>query len=285
MSEGMVLPVPRQKLAQATQGVKQSEVAGGAAVRGSWDHMWCWPEAEVQQSEVAGSVSTEVQKPEVAGKGGGEVQKSEVAGCEHKLSKEKVQQLEVAEESDYSDSEVPATDSEMPLMKSTWSRFLFVPLAFLRSRNSRWQTSTVPNRPPTSTDTLCTCPSAEYGMLCTCALSSPVPSWILQPRVYFRCVSIPGVMILARKWRYCTQKHVFGVALATRERNRKLQPALCGMFLVDPHAKFEALGPRLRLSKTILWKITSLLILVIRMRNLNYSVHKCSLWESLSSIL
>ena len=44
-----------------------------------------------------------------------------------------------------------------------------------RGRNSRWQTSTVPNRPPTSTDTLCTCPSAEYRMLCTCALS-PVPS-------------------------------------------------------------------------------------------------------------
>ena len=89
-----------------------------------------------------------------------------------------------------------ATDSEMPLMKSTWSRFLSVPLAFLRSRNSHQQTPTIPNRPPTSTDTLCTYPSADYGMLCTCALSSPVPSWILQPRVYFRCVSIPGVMIL-----------------------------------------------------------------------------------------
>ena len=35
-----------------------------------------------------------------------EVQQLEVAGCEHKLSEEKVQQLEVAEESDYSDSEV-----------------------------------------------------------------------------------------------------------------------------------------------------------------------------------
>ena len=34
----LVLPVPRQKLAQVVQ---QPEVAGGAAVRGSWDHMWC----------------------------------------------------------------------------------------------------------------------------------------------------------------------------------------------------------------------------------------------------
>ena len=56
--------------------MQQSEVAGGAAVRGSWDHMWCWPESEVQQSEVAGSVSTEVQKLEVAG---AEVQNPEVA--------------------------------------------------------------------------------------------------------------------------------------------------------------------------------------------------------------
>ena len=59
------------------------EVAGGAAARGSWEHMWCWPEAEVQQSEVAGSVSTE-----------------------QLLNGEKVQQLEVAEESDYSDNKV-----------------------------------------------------------------------------------------------------------------------------------------------------------------------------------
>ena len=47
------------------QRVQQPEVAGGAAVRGSWEHMWCWPEVEVQQPEVAGS--TEVQQPEVAG--------------------------------------------------------------------------------------------------------------------------------------------------------------------------------------------------------------------------
>ena len=46
LPEGMALPAPKQ-LAQATQRVQQSEVAGGAAVRGSWDHMWCWPEAEV----------------------------------------------------------------------------------------------------------------------------------------------------------------------------------------------------------------------------------------------
>ena len=56
--EEMILPAPRQKLAQAAHRVQQSEVAGGAAVRGSWDRMWCWPESEVQQSEVADSVST-----------------------------------------------------------------------------------------------------------------------------------------------------------------------------------------------------------------------------------
>ena len=45
--------------------------------------------------------------------------------------------------------------------------------------------------------------------------------------------------VLARK------KHVFGVVLATRERNRKSQPAHRDRFLVDPHTEFEALGPRL----------------------------------------
>ena len=63
--------------------------------------------------------------------------------------------------------------------------------------------------------------------------------------------------------RYWTQKHVFGVILATRKRHRKSQPAHRGRSLVNPHAEFEALGPRLGLSKTILWKITSLLILVM----------------------
>ena len=72
LPEEMTLPEPRQKLAQAAQ----PEVAGGAAVRGSWDHMWCWPGAEVQQSEVAGSVSTEQSLS------GGEVQQLEVAECE-----------------------------------------------------------------------------------------------------------------------------------------------------------------------------------------------------------
>ena len=65
-----MLPVPRQKLAQVVQ---QPEVAGGAAVRGSWDHMWCWPKPEVQQPGLADrdSVDTvpelEVQNLEVAG--------------------------------------------------------------------------------------------------------------------------------------------------------------------------------------------------------------------------
>ena len=66
--------------------------------------------------------------------------------------------------------------------------------------------------------------------------------------------SIPGVMIRkirSSQWRYCTKKHVFGVVLATRERNRKSQPALCGIFLVDLHARFEAQGPRLRLSQRV----------------------------------
>ena len=68
-------------------------------------------------------------------------------------------------------------------------------------------------------------------------------------------VSIPEVMILkirSSQWRYCTKKHVFGVVLATRELNRKTQPAHRDIFLVDLHAEFEAPGPRLRLSKTIL---------------------------------
>ena len=59
LPEEMVLPAPRE--------VHQLEVAGVAPARGSWEHMWCWPEGEVQQPEVAGSVSTEVQQPEVAG--------------------------------------------------------------------------------------------------------------------------------------------------------------------------------------------------------------------------
>ena len=127
LPEGMALPAPKQ-LAQAAQRVQQSEVAGGAAVRGSWDHMWCWPEPEVQNPEVAGSVGTEVQKPEVAGAEvqnpevagsvGTEVQKPEVAGAEVQSpevvgSEEKVQQLEVAEESDYSDSEVQCVVCEL----------------------------------------------------------------------------------------------------------------------------------------------------------------------------
>ena len=37
-----------------------------------------------------------------------------------------------------------------------------------------------------------------------------------------------------------------GNAIANRSR------LYCDIFLVDPHAEFEALGPRLRLSKTIL---------------------------------
>ena len=103
--------------------VHQLEVAGVAPARGSWEHMWCWPEGEVQQPEVAGS--TEVQQPEVAGIA--EVQQSEIAGgaaargsCEPEVagsytkvqnpevagSEGKVQQLEVAEDSDFSDSEV-----------------------------------------------------------------------------------------------------------------------------------------------------------------------------------
>jgi hypothetical protein len=49
LPEGVTLPESKQKLAQTAQGVQQSEVARGAAVRGSWDHMWCWPESEVQQ--------------------------------------------------------------------------------------------------------------------------------------------------------------------------------------------------------------------------------------------
>ena len=43
--EEVTLPEPNQKLAQAAQRVQQPEVAGGAAVRGSWEHMWCWPSA------------------------------------------------------------------------------------------------------------------------------------------------------------------------------------------------------------------------------------------------
>ena len=47
LPEGVVGPEPGQGLAQTTQRVQQSEVAGGAAIRGSWEHMWCWPEVEV----------------------------------------------------------------------------------------------------------------------------------------------------------------------------------------------------------------------------------------------
>ena len=153
LPEGVVLPEPNQKLAQAAQRVQQPEVAGGAAIRGSWEHMWCWPEVEVQQSEVpdsaivegglvkntchqpqssidrsVNSVGSQINAQRAVGNSngsgvtdtvrGGEVQQLEVAEleCEHKLpewdsteqllSEEKVQQLEVAEESDYSDSEV-----------------------------------------------------------------------------------------------------------------------------------------------------------------------------------
>ena len=68
-------------------------------------------------------------------------------------------------------------------------------------------------------------------------------------------VSIPGVMILKivkLAMAVLHQKNVFGVVLATWKRNRQSQPALCGRFLVDPHVEFAALGPSLRLSKTIL---------------------------------
>ena len=50
-------------------------------------------------------------------------------------------------------------------------------------------------------------------------------------------VYIPGVMILkfrSSQWRYCTKKHVFGVILATRKRNRKSQPAHRGLFCGGP---------------------------------------------------
>ena len=53
---------------------------------------------------------------------------------------------------------------------------------------------------------------------------------LLAPRDGHLPVSIPGVMILkfrSSQWRYCTQKHVFGVVLATRKRNCKSQPDLC----------------------------------------------------------
>ena len=124
LPEEVVVSEPGQGLAQTAQRMQQPEVAGGAVVRGSWEHMWCWPEGGgVQQLEVAGS--TEVQQPEVAGIA--EVQQLEVAGgaaargsCEPEVagydtkvqnpevadSEGKVQQLEVAEDSDFSDSEV-----------------------------------------------------------------------------------------------------------------------------------------------------------------------------------
>ena len=47
LPEGVVGPEPGQGLAQTAQRVQQPEVAGGAAIRGSWEHMWCWPEVEV----------------------------------------------------------------------------------------------------------------------------------------------------------------------------------------------------------------------------------------------
>ena len=40
LPQEFLVPVPRQKLAQVVQRGQQSEVAGGATVRGSWDHMW-----------------------------------------------------------------------------------------------------------------------------------------------------------------------------------------------------------------------------------------------------
>ena len=48
------------------------------------------------------------------------------------------------------------------------------------------------------------------------------------------------------------KKHVFGVLLATRERNRKSQPALVAFFAMNPHPEFGAPGPKSRPSKTIL---------------------------------
>ena len=75
----------------AVRGSRQCEHRG-AGVRGSWDR------GAESRGTVAGSVSTEVRKPEIAG---AEVQPPEAADSE-----EKVQQLEVAGESDYPDSEV-----------------------------------------------------------------------------------------------------------------------------------------------------------------------------------
>ena len=92
LPEEMVLPAPRE--------VHQLEVAGVAPARGSWEHMWCWPEGEVQQPEVAGSVSTEVQGSEAAG---AKVQPPEVSK-DMEFSKDMPREL--SEESDYSDSEV-----------------------------------------------------------------------------------------------------------------------------------------------------------------------------------
>ena len=65
-------------------------------------------------------------------------------------------------------------------------------------------------------------------------------------------VFIHGVMILKISkltMAILHQNHIFGVVLATRKCNRKSQPAHRDIFLMDPHAEFEALGPRLRLSK------------------------------------
>ena len=47
--------------------------------------------------------------------------------------------------------------------------------------------------------------------------------------------SIPGFSkFRSSQWRFARKKHVFGVVLATRERNRKSQPALCYLFCGGP---------------------------------------------------
>ena len=96
--------------------------------------------------------------------------------------------------------------------------------------------------------------------------------WSVGSQSYVVSRIINGV--LARK------KHVFGVVLATRERNRKSQPVHRDRFLVDPHPEFGVPGPKLRRSKTILWFFTSLLILVT-----SWSGAPCGARASISQII
>ena len=78
---------------------------------------------------------------------------------------------------------------------------------------------------------------------------------LVAPRDDHLPVSIPGVMILNFEARSgdIAPKNMFsgsysrlGNAIANRSR------LTVAFFAVDPHAEFEALGPRLRLSQTIL---------------------------------